>query len=136
MLKEEAAWPWGVVQTRAFAPPDSFAKLGHCLVTVTFYASAAMIVLRRVHHALSSRTGLPFPLVALVVALYFHVASKDESCGRHPEKLYGRHAPSGMSRSAPGIKESRRLTQFPPVVRSLETRLQWLNAPERFFENT
>jgi hypothetical protein len=45
----------------AFAPPDSFAKLGHCLVTVTFYASAAMIVLRRVHHALSSRTGVAFP---------------------------------------------------------------------------
>jgi len=43
---------------------------------------------RGLHHALSARVDLAFPLVALVMAIYLSLAFKTESAVVNPEKLY------------------------------------------------
>jgi hypothetical protein len=58
------------------------------LVSVTFYASAAMMFFGAfiMHYRLE--LILSFPFVALVMAIYFHLAFENESAVQNPEKLY------------------------------------------------
>ncbi len=58
------------------------------LVSVIFYASAAMMFFGAFIMRYRVELVLSFPFVALVMAIYFHLAFEHESAVEHPEKLY------------------------------------------------
>lgn len=58
------------------------------LVSVTFYASAAMLFFGAFIMRYRVELVLSFPFVALVMAIYFRLAFEPESAAQNPEKLY------------------------------------------------
>ena len=58
------------------------------LVSVTFYASAAMMFFGAFIMRYRVELILSFPFVALVMAIYFYLAFEHESAVQNPEKLY------------------------------------------------
>jgi 4-hydroxybenzoate polyprenyltransferase len=58
------------------------------LVSVMFYASAAMLFFGAFCMRYRLELILAFPAIALVMAVYLNVALKDNSAAQHPEKLY------------------------------------------------
>jgi len=58
------------------------------LVSVVFYASAAMLFFGAFVIRYRIELLLAFPLVALVMAIYFKLAFKEHSAVQNPEKLY------------------------------------------------
>jgi decaprenyl-phosphate phosphoribosyltransferase len=58
------------------------------LVSVMFYASAAMLFFGAFCMRYRLELILAFPAIALVMALYLHVAMKDNSAAQNPERLY------------------------------------------------
>lgn len=58
------------------------------LVSVTFYASAAMLFFGAFIMRYRVEMILSFPFVALVMAIYFHLAFQHNSAVQNPEKLY------------------------------------------------
>jgi hypothetical protein len=58
------------------------------LVSVMFYASAAMLFFGAFCMRYRLELILAFPAIALVMAVYLHVALKDNSAAQNPEKLY------------------------------------------------
>jgi 4-hydroxybenzoate polyprenyltransferase len=58
------------------------------LVSVMFYAAAAMLFFGAFCMRYRLELILAFPAIALVMALYLHVAMKEHSAAQHPEKLY------------------------------------------------
>jgi decaprenyl-phosphate phosphoribosyltransferase len=58
------------------------------LVSITFYASAAMLFLGAFIMRYRLELIFSFPFVALVMAVYLSVAFKDDSAAQAPEKLY------------------------------------------------
>jgi decaprenyl-phosphate phosphoribosyltransferase len=58
------------------------------LVSVTFYASAAMLFFGAFIMRYRVELVLSFPFVALVMAIYFRLAFEPESAVQNPEKLY------------------------------------------------
>jgi 4-hydroxybenzoate polyprenyltransferase len=58
------------------------------LISVTFYASAAMLFLGAFIMRYRLELMLTFPLVATVMAVYFALAFKPDSAAQAPEKLY------------------------------------------------
>lgn len=58
------------------------------LVSVTFYASAAMLFFGAFLMRYRVEMVLSFPFVALVMAIYFHLAFEPHSAVQNPEKLY------------------------------------------------
>ncbi|HZQ44326.1 MAG TPA: UbiA prenyltransferase family protein [Acidobacteriaceae bacterium] len=58
------------------------------LVSVVFYASTAMLFLGAFIIRYRMELILGFPLVALTMAIYLHIAFKSESAAQNPEKLY------------------------------------------------
>ena len=58
------------------------------LVSVVFYASTAMLFLGAFIIRYRMELILGFPLVALTMAIYLHIAFKPESAVQNPEKLY------------------------------------------------
>jgi 4-hydroxybenzoate polyprenyltransferase len=58
------------------------------LVSVMFYGSAAMLFFGAFCMRYRLELILAFPAIALVMALYLHVAMKDNSAVQHPEHLY------------------------------------------------
>ena len=58
------------------------------LVSITFYASAAMLFLGAFIMRYRLELLLSFPLVALVMAVYLSVSFKHDSAAQAPEKLY------------------------------------------------
>lgn len=58
------------------------------LVSVMFYGSAAMLFFGAFCMRYRLELILAFPAIALVMAIYLHVALKDNSAAQHPEKLY------------------------------------------------
>jgi len=58
------------------------------LVSVVFYASTAMLFFGAFIIRYRIELILGFPLVALVMAIYFRLAFKPESSVQNPEKLY------------------------------------------------
>jgi 4-hydroxybenzoate polyprenyltransferase len=58
------------------------------LVSVMFYGSAAMLFFGAFCMRYRLELILAFPAIALVMALYLHVAFKDNSAAQNPERLY------------------------------------------------
>lgn len=58
------------------------------LVSVVFYGSAAMLFFGAFCMRYRLELILAFPAIALVMAVYLHVALKENSAAQHPEKLY------------------------------------------------
>jgi len=58
------------------------------LVAIMFYASAAMLFFGGLIIRYRLELILSFPLVALIMALYLHLAFRPNSPTEHPEKLY------------------------------------------------
>jgi hypothetical protein len=58
------------------------------LVSVTFYASAAMLFFGAFIMRYRVEMILSFPFVALVMAIYFRLAFEHDSAIQNPEKLY------------------------------------------------
>jgi 4-hydroxybenzoate polyprenyltransferase len=58
------------------------------LVSVMFYAAAAMLFFGAFCMRYRLELILAFPAIALVMAMYLHVALKENSAAQHPEKLY------------------------------------------------
>jgi decaprenyl-phosphate phosphoribosyltransferase len=58
------------------------------LVSITFYASAAMLFLGAFIMRYRLELIFSFPFVALVMAVYLSVSFKDDSAAQAPEKLY------------------------------------------------
>jgi 4-hydroxybenzoate polyprenyltransferase len=58
------------------------------LVSVMFYGSAAMLFFGAFCMRYRLELILAFPAIALVMALYLHVAMKDNSAAQNPERLY------------------------------------------------
>jgi 4-hydroxybenzoate polyprenyltransferase len=58
------------------------------LVSVMFYAAAAMLFFGAFCMRYRLELILAFPAIALVMAVYLHVALKDNSAAQSPEKLY------------------------------------------------
>jgi len=58
------------------------------LVSIMFYASAAMLFFGAFIVRYRLELILSFPLVALVMAMYLHLAFRPHSPVEHPEKLY------------------------------------------------
>ena len=58
------------------------------LVSVMFYAAAAMLFFGAFCMRYRLELILAFPAIALVMAVYLHVALKDNSAAQNPEKLY------------------------------------------------
>src|SRR5678815_2098780 len=75
---------------RAAAYRKSFAHFtaDRLLVAVMFYGSAAMLFFGAFCMRYRLELILAFPAIALVMALYLHVAMKDDSAAQNPEKLY------------------------------------------------
>ena len=75
---------------RAAAYRKSFGyyTLQRLLVSIVFYASAAMLFLGAFVMRYRLELILAFPLVALVMAIYLGLAFKPESAVVNPEKLY------------------------------------------------
>jgi 4-hydroxybenzoate polyprenyltransferase len=76
--------------TRAAAYRNSFSyyTLERLLVSIGFYASAAMLFLGAFIMRYRLELILSFPLVALVMAIYLGLAFQPESAVVNPEKLY------------------------------------------------
>jgi decaprenyl-phosphate phosphoribosyltransferase len=76
--------------TRATAYRKSFRYFTgeRLLVSVMFYASSAMLFFGAFCMRYRLEMILAFPAIALVMALYLHVAMKDDSAAQNPEKLY------------------------------------------------
>ena len=75
---------------RAAAYRKSFAyyTLERLLVSIIFYGSAAMLFLGAFIMRYRLELILSFPLVALVMAIYFGIAFKKDSAAQRPEGLY------------------------------------------------
>jgi decaprenyl-phosphate phosphoribosyltransferase len=58
------------------------------LVSVMFYAAAAMLFFGAFCMRYRLELILAFPAIALVMAVYLHVALKEDSAAQNPEKLY------------------------------------------------
>ena len=58
------------------------------LVSIMFYGAAAMLFFGAFCMRYRLELLLAFPLVALVMALYLHVALKPDSAAQHPERLH------------------------------------------------
>ena len=58
------------------------------LVSIMFYAAAAMLFFGAFCMRYRLELILAFPAIALVMAVYLHVALKDNSAAQNPEKLY------------------------------------------------
>jgi 4-hydroxybenzoate polyprenyltransferase len=58
------------------------------LVSVMFYGSAAMLFFGAFCMRYRLELILAFPAIALVMAVYLHVALKDNSAAQNPERLY------------------------------------------------
>jgi decaprenyl-phosphate phosphoribosyltransferase len=58
------------------------------LVSVLFYASAAMLFFGAFIMRYRIEMILAFPFIALLMAVYFRLAFEDDSPVQHPEKLY------------------------------------------------
>lgn len=61
------------------------------LVSIMFYASAAMLFFGAFVQRYRIELILSFPLVALIMAIYFKLAFRSSSPVEHPEKLYKEH---------------------------------------------
>ena len=61
------------------------------LVSIMFYGSAAMLFFGAFCMRYRLELILAFPAIALVMALYLHVAMKDNSAAQNPERLYREH---------------------------------------------
>jgi 4-hydroxybenzoate polyprenyltransferase len=72
----------------AYRKSFSFYTLDRLLVSIVFYASAAMLFLGAFIMRYRLELILAFPLVALVMAVYLGLAFKPESAVVNPEKLY------------------------------------------------
>jgi 4-hydroxybenzoate polyprenyltransferase len=75
---------------RAAAYRKSFAyyTLERLMVSIVFYGSAAMLFLGAFIMRYRLELILSFPLVALVMAIYFAIAFKKDSAAQRPEGLY------------------------------------------------
>jgi 4-hydroxybenzoate polyprenyltransferase len=62
------------------------------LVSVMFYAAAAMLFFGAFIIRYRVELVLSFPLVAMVMAIYFHMAFDENSAVQHPEYLYRQRA--------------------------------------------
>ena len=82
--------------TRAAAYRASFAYYTpeRLLVSIVFYASAAMLFLGAFVMRYRLELILAFPLIAIVMAIYLSLAFKPDSAVINPEKLYQRAARS------------------------------------------
>jgi len=58
------------------------------LVSIVFYGSAAMLFFGAFCMRYRLELILAFPAIALVMAVYLHVALKDDSAAQNPERLY------------------------------------------------
>lgn len=76
--------------TRAAAYRKSFKYFTseRLLVSVMFYGTAAMLFFGAFCMRYRLELILAFPAIALVMAVYLHVALKDNSAAQNPEKLY------------------------------------------------
>lgn len=72
----------------AYRKSFSYYTLQRLLVSIVFYASAAMLFLGAFVMRYRLELILAFPLVALVMAIYLGLAFKPESAVVNPEKLY------------------------------------------------
>jgi 4-hydroxybenzoate polyprenyltransferase len=77
-----------VVRASAYRKSFSYYTLERLLVSILFYASAAMLFLGAFIMRYRLELILAFPLVALVMAVYLSLAFKPESAVINPEKLY------------------------------------------------
>jgi 4-hydroxybenzoate polyprenyltransferase len=76
------------VRAVAYRKSFSYYTLQRLLVSIVFYASAAMLFLGAFIMRYRLELVLSFPFVALVMALYLGLAFKPESAVVNPEKLY------------------------------------------------
>jgi decaprenyl-phosphate phosphoribosyltransferase len=72
----------------AYRKSFSYYTLPRLLVSIVFYASAAMLFLGAFIMRYRLELILAFPLIALVMAIYLGLAFKPESAVVNPEKLY------------------------------------------------
>ena len=72
----------------AYRKSFSYYTLNRLLVSIVFYASAAMLFLGAFIMRYRLELILAFPLIALVMAIYLNLAFKPESAVVNPEKLY------------------------------------------------
>ena len=72
----------------AYRKSFSYYTLQRLLVSIVFYASAAMLFLGAFVMRYRLELILAFPLIALVMAIYLGLAFKPESAVVNPEKLY------------------------------------------------
>jgi decaprenyl-phosphate phosphoribosyltransferase len=76
------------LRAAAYRKSFSYYTLQRLLVSIMFYASAAMLFLGAFIMRYRLELVLSFPLVALVMAMYMNLAFKPESAVVNPEKLY------------------------------------------------
>jgi hypothetical protein len=72
----------------AYRKSFSFYTERRLLVSITFYASFAMLAFGAFVMRYRLEFVLAFPLIALVMAIYLDLAFNDNSAAQHPEKLY------------------------------------------------
>ena len=90
------------------------------LVSVMFYGAAAMLFFGAFCMRYRLELILAFPAIALVMALYLHVALKDNSAAQNPEKLYREPALMG-SVVAASLLIAVLLTVDLPIMRQIFT---------------
>lgn len=76
------------VRATAYRKSFGYYTLDRLLVSIVFYASAAMLFLGAFIMRYRLELILSFPLVAWVMAIYLSLAFKSESAVVNPEKLY------------------------------------------------
>jgi hypothetical protein len=79
------------LRAAAYRKSFSYYTLQRLLISIVFYASAAMLFLGAFIMRYRLELVLAFPLVALVMAIYLSLAFKPESAVVNPEKLYREH---------------------------------------------
>lgn len=80
------------VRAAAYRRSFGFYTPERLIVSIMFYAAAAMLFFGAFCMRYRLELILAFPLVALVMAIYLRVALKPESAAQHPEYLYRERA--------------------------------------------
>jgi 4-hydroxybenzoate polyprenyltransferase len=76
------------VRAAAYRKSFRYFTADRLLVSVVFYGSAAMLFFGAFCMRYRLELILAFPAIALVMALYLHVALKENSAAQNPERLY------------------------------------------------
>lgn len=76
----------------AYRPSFAYYSEARLLTSIMFYAASAMLFFGIFIARHRIEMILTFPLVALVMAVYFHTGLKPDSAAQHPERLYRERA--------------------------------------------